>query len=454
MLKTQGINIVDENGKQIVLKGFNIGNWMMFENFMFGFAGVEQQFRTSVEKYAGKEKAEYFFDKYLYASFNEDDIKYLKDMGCNCLRIPFSYKYFESDMNPYVYDENGFKHLDRIIEICKQYEIYILLDLHCVQGYQSPDWHCDNLTGEVRLYTEGSAQDRFKKLWVHIANHYKNERIIAAYDLMNEPCAQTKEQIKGLNKVYEDVAAAVRKVDSEHILVISGNRYGTSFNEMNPPFMDNLVYTCHYYLDAATSTRLRYPGRFGNLICDKRIVELQMDMLTDYMRKYNVPCWVGEFGVRLSYKNYTEDRLRIFEDQMNAINDRDYSWSLWTYKDLCHIGTVNCREDSPWINFVKDILELKQKYNCDMNFKHQDCWDLSRIIGARNDSDFEDVYDEITDDINKSIKRVFCSYISDLLGKKFADLTYDQIDELVSSFEFRNCKIDERRLGTITRCLK
>ena len=47
-------------------------------------------------------------------------------------------------MNPRVFKESGFKHLDRVIEICAQHGIYTILDLHTAPGGQNPDWHSDN----------------------------------------------------------------------------------------------------------------------------------------------------------------------------------------------------------------------------------------------------------------------------------------------------------------------
>jgi aryl-phospho-beta-D-glucosidase BglC (GH1 family) len=47
-------------------------------------------------------------------------------------------------MNPRVLKTSGFKHLDRVIELCANEGIYIILDLHAVPGGQNPDWHSDS----------------------------------------------------------------------------------------------------------------------------------------------------------------------------------------------------------------------------------------------------------------------------------------------------------------------
>jgi hypothetical protein len=40
-------------------------------------------------------------------------------------------------MNPRVLKESGFKHLDRVIELCAAHKIYTILDLHTAPGTPS-----------------------------------------------------------------------------------------------------------------------------------------------------------------------------------------------------------------------------------------------------------------------------------------------------------------------------
>jgi aryl-phospho-beta-D-glucosidase BglC (GH1 family) len=82
-----------------------------------GYPGHESQHRAAFAKVLGKEKAEFFFDKFLEYFFQEEDAKFFASLGLNCIRIPFNYRHFEDDMNPRVLKESGFKHLDRVIEL-------------------------------------------------------------------------------------------------------------------------------------------------------------------------------------------------------------------------------------------------------------------------------------------------------------------------------------------------
>lgn len=87
------------------------------ENFITGFPGQESEHRAAMLEVLGKEKYEFFFDKWLEYFFTEDDAAFFASLGLNCLRLPFNYKHLEDDMNPRVLKEEGFKHLDRVINL-------------------------------------------------------------------------------------------------------------------------------------------------------------------------------------------------------------------------------------------------------------------------------------------------------------------------------------------------
>jgi aryl-phospho-beta-D-glucosidase BglC (GH1 family) len=133
-LKVEGNRIVDGEGNDVVLRGAAIGGWMNMENFITGYPGHEFQHRKSMKKVLGEENADYFFDKWLEYFFTDKDAEYFASLGLNCLRLPFNYRHFEDDMNPRVLKESGFKHLDRVVDICTKHKIYTILDLHTAPG--------------------------------------------------------------------------------------------------------------------------------------------------------------------------------------------------------------------------------------------------------------------------------------------------------------------------------
>jgi len=132
-----------------------------------------------MKKVLGEENYEYFFDRFLHHFFTEKDAEYFASLGLNCLRLPFNYRHFEDDMNPRVLKESGFKHLDRVIDLCTKHGIYTILDLHTAPGKfliklyvvtkynpdqhsdkptsyaaggHNPDWHSDNPTSYAAFW--------------------------------------------------------------------------------------------------------------------------------------------------------------------------------------------------------------------------------------------------------------------------------------------------------------
>jgi hypothetical protein len=117
ILRVEGEKILDAEGNAVILRGAGLGGWMNMENFITGYPGHESEHRAAMLQVLGKEKYEFFFDKWLEYFFTDEDAAYFESLGLNCLRIPFNYRHFEDDMNPRVLKEEGFKHLDRVVDV-------------------------------------------------------------------------------------------------------------------------------------------------------------------------------------------------------------------------------------------------------------------------------------------------------------------------------------------------
>jgi aryl-phospho-beta-D-glucosidase BglC (GH1 family) len=116
-LRISNDKVVDGNGTPVILRGAGLGGWMNMENFITGYPAHESQHRAAMLKVLGKEKYEFFFDKFLEYFFTEADAKFFASLGLNCIRLPFNYRHFEDDMHPMVLKESGFKHLDRVVAL-------------------------------------------------------------------------------------------------------------------------------------------------------------------------------------------------------------------------------------------------------------------------------------------------------------------------------------------------
>ena len=135
--------------------------------------------------------------------------------------------------------------LDDNIAWAKKNGVYLVLNMHVPPGgYQS--------LGEGKaLWDAPSAQERFIALWRTIAERYRDEPAIAGYDLLNEPVVtKSKDQWQTL---AERTIAAVREVDSNHILFIErvnaveGNWKEDAERNFFLVNDKNVVYEFHFY---------------------------------------------------------------------------------------------------------------------------------------------------------------------------------------------------------------
>jgi aryl-phospho-beta-D-glucosidase BglC (GH1 family) len=427
---------VDEKGRQVFLRGYNLGGWLMMEHFMIGFPGVEQQFRGLTRLSAGEEKSAYFFESFLNAFIAESDIKYLSEAGCTCLRVPFNYRHFEDDLEPFVYMESGFRHLDRLTALCKKYGLYIILDMHAVPGYQNDQWHSDNYTGEKNFFTDANYQKRFVELWKYIAAHYRDEETVAGYDLMNEPWAIGEQQKKTLNAVYKAAVRGIREVDKKHIVFIKGNMWKYPFADFDEPFDDNAVYSPHFYTGAPGNAR-GYPGEIGLDIYDKNFLEGQMSVRDRYMAEHNVPCWIGEFGINSDESSpLHSDRLRYLSDLLDIFNERGHSWSIWSYKDMRDCGVVHLDPASSWAGFTGGLAKRKDKFNCDVNTSLGDGILLMKPFLA---PELAQYHSRLRNAVYIAARHEISTILMEEFALGFKGLTYSQLDELTASFRFEAC---------------
>lgn len=310
IVKTQGKEILDSNGKPILLKGTNLGNWLVPEGYMFktGKVASPRQIDQLFHEMIGPDSLAAFWDKYLDSYITYDDIKYLKRTGSNHLRLPFHYKLFTNDL--YMGKRNaGFEYFDRVIEWCRKENLYVLLDMHCAPGGQTGD-NIDDSYGYPWLYYSKSAQDEMSAIWIKIAERYKNDPIILGYDVINEPFAHYfAKEIPDYNHrlfmVYERMIKDIRSVDKKHSIYLNGSMWAGDFGVFERILDDNVVYEFHkYWFDINQESVQKY---------------------LDFSTKYNVPIYIGETGEN------TDEWVMEFR---KLLDQNKINWAFWPYKKM------------------------------------------------------------------------------------------------------------------------
>ena len=124
-----------------------------------------------------------YFNQFYKNYFTEDDAEYIHSLGLNLVRIPINYHLFEDDMNPGVIKPEAFAYLDRVIDFCKQHQIYTIIDLARLARFPESTLAQRIIqTHKALLWDYKDFQDRGVQLWQALAEHYKNEPWVAGYD--------------------------------------------------------------------------------------------------------------------------------------------------------------------------------------------------------------------------------------------------------------------------------
>src|SRR5882724_1556269 len=109
-VSTRGKDLVSTDGKPLLLKGINLGNWLLPEGYMFKFktANSPQRIQTVINELVGEDEGRRFWKTYRDTYVTREDIKFIKQSGFNSVRVPFSYRLFVSDG----VEGEGYRNLD------------------------------------------------------------------------------------------------------------------------------------------------------------------------------------------------------------------------------------------------------------------------------------------------------------------------------------------------------
>lgn len=350
----------DEN--EVILNGVNLGSWLMMEMWMCPIEAKDEQFSYSdaigvLESRFGRKKAEELITLYEDSFITDDDFAKIEALGFNCVRIPFWYRNFMNSSGNWFtvrHDDNdGFKRLDKIIEQCAAHGLYVILDMHGCPGGQSMN-QSTGVAGKNELYNNEKNLSIMENLWVAIAERYKDNPVVAAYDIMNEPMnnggytgtrawqAGSGDAIRLTNNVYDRMIKAIRKTGDTHVITVEG--IWSIYNLPDPETMgwDNMMYQLHLY----DVTKSNIDGRL------KEMTELASE-------KYKTAILVGEYnnkeGQRYASGQYDEIGLNRVKWTYKAVNAWYDGWGLYN-KNINRVDIKTADESDIRAAFGEEML--------------------------------------------------------------------------------------------------
>ncbi|HTM16822.1 MAG TPA: cellulase family glycosylhydrolase [Terracidiphilus sp.] len=164
-------------------------------------------------------------------AFAESDLAMMREWDFNFARIPLSYWIWSKPSAWMSIDEKPFEEIDRLINLGKQYNIHINLNLHRIPGY------CINERElEPADLFSGRMQEKERALkaacyhWSWIARRYRGiPSTQLSFDLINEP-PRMRSYEGYLEERYFEVAsalvAAIRAEDPNRVIFADGINIG------------------------------------------------------------------------------------------------------------------------------------------------------------------------------------------------------------------------------------
>lgn len=341
--------VVGENEERIYLRGINFSNYIWNLNHAELLAVHHHQ---------------------------QSDYERIAEMGMNVVRLNLSTYHFESDDAPFLYHEDGWEWLDQEIAWAKEAGVYLILNIHFAPGMSA-----DN---EIDFWQNPDNRNRVIEVWRQIAKRYKDETIIAGYDLFNEPEPPSE-------AVWRDfvtaMVAAIREEDTNHLIVLEAilglRDEDGNWSAAESPFValddSNVMYDFHFYLPFEfTHQMMEYAGIYSTYSYPNERIFYDWDHMqwegsqssealhagtTDWQLYSGVPQRLPDDSIVLGKPNPFCSRLgdgnayfadfvikawdqngTYVKDVMHGFVDADQTWWFWSEDGSGNWGMV---EDIP-----------------------------------------------------------------------------------------------------------
>jgi len=324
-LKASGTKIIDGQGQNVLLRGIGLGGWMLQEGYMLKINKESQQYRIRerITDLMGPKQTQEFYDAWLANHTRKIDVDSMKRWGFNSIRLPMHYNLYTLpvDQEPVAgkntWLEKGFALTDSLLNWCKANKMYLILDLHAAPGGQGNDLNiADRDPSKPYLWDSKANQEKTIALWRKLAERYKNEPYIGAYDIINEPnygFSNPEEDKNGthekvnapLRKLMVAITKAIREVDQQHLIIIEGNGWGNNYNGIFPLWDKNMALSFHKYWNYNDQASIAH------------IIKARDEQ--------NVPVWLGETG---------ENSNVWFTDAIHLLEKNNIGWSWWPLKKM------------------------------------------------------------------------------------------------------------------------
>jgi len=307
-IHVSGTKLVDAQGNTVRLTGLN---WFGLETATYAPHGLDRRTMT-------------------------DLLDQNRTLGFNVIRVPFSSQLFDAGSTPNTIDtaknpalagKTGPEILDILITEAGKRGLRIILDRH------RPDSNAQS----ALWYTSSYSEERWLKDWEALATRYKDNPVVVAFDLHNEPHSPATWGDGSLTTDWRLAAQRagnrILAVDPDALIIVEGidvidhnfywqggNLRGVKAAPVQLSAPGHVIYSPHDYPASVFSqpwfAASDYPGNLPAL----------WDATWGYVATGTAPVLVGEFGTKLA----TDSDRKWFQALTSYIKTQQLSFTFWT----------------------------------------------------------------------------------------------------------------------------
>ena len=312
-LKVNGTQIRKQKGTGdiVYLRGTNAGGWLVQEDWMNPTNASDQKtMMTTLANRFGASKRDELISTYENNYWTTQDFDNCAEMGMSVIRLPFTYMNLCDDNGNL--KSNAFDRLDWFVQNCSQRGMYVILDMHGAFGSQNGMDHSGEINDGKQLYYNQSNKDKTLNLWKKIAEHFKGNPAVAAYDILNEPGIKAAATYSLHWDFYNEIYNTIRSKDSNHIIIMESCWDADNLPRPSQYGWTNVAYEYHYYPWSAQNSSDAQKSYFSSKVSD----------IANH--NYGVPTFVGEFTCF--------EQEEGWKAAMSTFNGQGWHWTTWSYK--------------------------------------------------------------------------------------------------------------------------
>lgn len=301
--------------------------------------------------------------------FTQQDFDHLAALGANYVNL--SHPGLFTETAPFILDADIQANLDDLLGKAAQSDIFAVISFRTGPGRseftffwdEAGDWFSEDYLNDS-MWQDQAAQDAWVEMWRYTAQRYRNNPIVAGYDLMVEPNSNEVGSdatnpldiwdldefydkyggsLYDWNQLYPRIVAAIRTVDPDTPVLIGGMGYSAVewLPRMKVLTDTRTVYMVHQYApfiythQASDTTTCTCHGHQCDLdedgandLLNKAWLKNNVFSITDaFSNAHGVPVAANEFGLM----RWEPGADAFMLEQMDLLEARGMNNALWEW---------------------------------------------------------------------------------------------------------------------------